>query len=153
MNIKNKLIAFFIFILIFTLSIFNVKNPEKIKFYLFTSKKEQISLGNLITLTFVSGFTLSSLLTLISKTNLQASTDDNFINYDEIEQSVENNTYQEFKSDRPPERDVRESQPTISVNYRFVDQDDDLYNSKNNLKKTNNVNNEDNDWLNNDDSW
>ncbi len=153
MNIKNKLIAFFIFILIFTLSIFNVKNPEKIKFYLFTSKKEQISLGNLITLTFVSGFTLSSLLTLISKTNLQASTDDNFINYDEIEQKVENNTYQEFKSDRPPERDVRESQPTISVNYRFVDQDDDLYNSKNNSKKTNNVNNEDNDWLNNDDSW
>ena len=153
MNIKNKLIAFFIFILIFTLSIFNVKNPEKIKFYLFTSKKEQISLGNLITLTFVSGFTLSSLLTLISKTNLQASSDDNFINYDEIEQSEENNTYQEFKSDRPPERDVRESQPTISVNYRFVDQDDDLYNSKNNSKKTNNVNNEDNDWLNNDDSW
>ena len=153
MNFKNKLIAFFIFILIFTLSIFNVKNPEKIKFYLFTSKKEQISLGNLITLTFVSGFTLSSLLTLISKTNLQASSDDNFINYDEIEQSVENNTYQEFKSDRPPERDVRESQPTISVNYRFVDQDDDLYNSKNNSKKTNNVNNEDNDWLNNDDSW
>tara|TARA_B100001109_G_scaffold103820_1_gene84679 strand:- start:798 stop:1259 length:462 start_codon:yes stop_codon:yes gene_type:complete len=153
MNIKNKLIAFFIFILIFTLSIFNVKNPEKIKFYLFTSKKEQISLGNLITLTFVSGFTLSSLLTLISKTNLQASSDDNFINYDEIEQSVENNTYQEFKSDRPPERDVRESQPTISVNYRFVDQDDDLYSSKNNSKKTNNVNNEDNDWLNNDDSW
>ena len=153
MNIKNKLIAFFIFILIFTLSIFNVKNPEKIKFYLFTSKNEQISLGNLITLTFVSGFTLSSLLTLISKTNLQASTDDNFINYDEIEQKVENNTYQEFKSDRPPERDVRESQPTISVNYRFVDQDDDLYNSKNNSKKTNNVNNEDNDWLNNDDSW
>ena len=153
MNIKNKLIAFFIFILIFTLSIFNVKNPEKIKFYLFTSKKEQISLGNLITLTFVSGFTLSSLLTLISKTNLQASSDDNFINYDEIEQSVENNTYQEFKSDRPPERDIRESQPTISVNYRFVDQDDDLYNSKNNSKKTNNVNNEDNDWLNNDDSW
>ena len=153
MNIKNKLIAFFIFILIFTLSIFNVKNPEKIKFYLFTSKKEQISLGNLITLTFVSGFTLSSLLTLISKTNLQASSDDNFINHDEIEQSEENNTYQKFKSDRPPERDVRESQPTISVNYRFVDQDDDLYNSKNNLKKTNNVNNEDNDWLNNDDSW
>ena len=153
MNIKNKLIAFFIFILIFTLSIFNVKNPEKIKFYLFTSKKEQISLGNLITLTFVSGFTLSSLLTLISKTNLQASSDDNFINYDKIEQSVENNTYQEFKSDRPPERDVRESQPTISVNYRFVDQDDDLYSSKNNSKKTNNVNNEDNDWLNNDDSW
>ena len=153
MNIKNKLIAFFIFILIFTLSIFNVKNPEKIKFYLFTSKKEQISLGNLITLTFVSGFTLSSLLTLISKTNLQASSDDNFINYDEIEQSVENNTYQEFKSDRPPERDVRESQPTISVNYRFVDQDNNSYRSQETAKTINNSNNEDNDWVNFDNEW
>ena len=153
MNIKNKLIAFFIFILIFTLSIFNVKNPEKIKFYLFTSKKEQISLGNLITLTFVSGFTLSSLLTLISKTNLQASSDDNFINYDEIEQTVENNTYQKFKSDRPPERDVRESQPTISVNYRFVDQDNNSYRSQETAKTINNSNNEDNDWVNFDNEW
>ena len=153
MNINKKLIIFFIFFSILTLSILNIKNPEKTKFYLFTSKTDQISLGNLITLTFVSGFTLSSLLTLISKTNSQASSDDNFRNDDEFDQSEENNTYQKFKSDRPPERDVRESQPTISVNYRFVDQDDDLYNSKNNLKKTNNVNNEDNDWLNNDDSW
>ena len=153
MNIKNKLIAFFIFILIFTLSIFNVKNPEKIKFYLFTSKKEQISLGNLITLTFVSGFTLSSLLTLISKTNLQASSDDNFINDDEIEQSEENNTYQKFKSDRPPERDVRESQPTISVNYRFVDQDNNSYSSKKTSKTMNNPKIEDDDWVDYDNEW
>ena len=153
MNIKNKSIAFFIFILIFTLSILNIKNPEKTKFYLFTSKTDQISLGNLITLTFISGFTFSSLLTLISKKNLHASSDDNFINDEEIDQSEDDTTYQKFKSDRPPERDVRESQPTISVNYRFIDQDDDSYNSKNTFKKTSNVNNEDNDWLNKDDTW
>tara|TARA_B100000674_G_scaffold57540_1_gene40107 strand:- start:624 stop:1085 length:462 start_codon:yes stop_codon:yes gene_type:complete len=153
MNIKNKFIAFFIFILIFTLSILNIKNPEKTKFYLFTSKTDQISLGNLITLTFISGFTFSSLLTLISKKNLHASSDDNFINDEEIDQSEDDTTYQKFKSDRPPERDVRESQPTISVNYRFIDQDDDSYNSKNTFKKTSNVNNEDNDWLNKDDTW
>ena len=153
MNIKNKFIAFFIFILIFTLSILNIKNPEKTKFYLFTSKTDQISLGNLITLTFISGFTFSSLLTLISKKNLHASSDDNFIDDEEIDQSEDDTTYQKFKSDRPPERDVRESQPTISVNYRFIDQDDDSYNSKNTFKKTSNVNNEDNDWLNKDDTW
>tara|TARA_B100001115_G_scaffold136206_1_gene103715 strand:- start:788 stop:1249 length:462 start_codon:yes stop_codon:yes gene_type:complete len=153
MNIKNKFIAFFIFILIFTLSILNIKNPEKTKFYLFTSKTDQISLGNLITLTFISGFTFSSLLTLISKKNLHASSDDNFINDEEIDQSEDDTTYEKFKSDRPPERDVRESQPTISVNYRFIDQDDDSYNSKNTFKKTSNVNNEDNDWLNKDDTW
>ena len=153
MIIKNKFIAFFIFFSILSLTFINIKNPEKTKFYLFTSKTDQISLGNLITLTFISGFTFSSLLTLISKKNLHASSDDNFINDEEIDQSEDDTTYEKFKSDRPPERDVRESQPTISVNYRFIDQDDDSYNSKNTFKKTSNVNNEDNDWLNKDDTW
>ena len=62
MNIKKKLIAVFIFSSILTLLILNVKNPEKTKFYFFTSKIEKISLGNLITITFISGFTrLSSI--------------------------------------------------------------------------------------------
>ena len=150
MNIKNKLIPFFIFFSIFTISILNIKNPEKTKFYLFTSKLEEISLGNLITITFLSGFTCSSLLNFISKYNLQESSEDIFINDKEIDKSYENNSNQEFEPDRPPERDVRETQPTISVNYRFVDQDNNFYNSKN-LK--NNLNKEDNDWLNNDNEW
>ena len=54
MNINKKLIVSFIFIFIFILSILNIKNPEKTKFYLFTSKTEEISLGNLITITFIS---------------------------------------------------------------------------------------------------
>ena len=146
MNIKNKLITFFIFLSIFTLSILNINNPEKIKFYLFTSKIEKISLGNLITLTFISGFTFSSLLTLISKNYSQESLMDNFIN-DEIDKSDENILNQDTEIDRPPERDLRESQPTISVNYRFVDQDNNSFSSKNNLKR------EDDDWKYNDNEW
>ena len=153
MNIKNKFIVCFIFFTILTLSIINTKNPEKTKFYLFTSKIEELSLGNYITISFITGFTFSSLLTLISRNSLEESLKENLIKEEETDKSDDNIFSQEFESDRPPERDIRESQPTISVNYRFVDQDDDLYNSKNNLKKTNNVNNEDNDWLNNDDSW
>lgn len=150
MNIKNKLIAFFIFILIFTLSIFNVKNPEKIKFYLFTSKVEEITLGNLITLTFISGFTFSSILNLISTNYSKESLVDNFKNDEEIDISDENNFSQELEYDRPPERDIRDSQPTISVNYRFVDQDKNSYNSK---KINNNLMNEDNDWVNYENEW
>ena len=71
MNNKNKFIAFFIFILILAIYIFNINNPEKTKFYLFTSKTEQLSLGNIITLTFISGFTFSSLLTIFATNNLQ----------------------------------------------------------------------------------
>ena len=151
MNIKNKFTAFFIFFIILILSIFNTKNPEKTSFYLFTSKIEEISLGNLVTLTFISGFTFSSLLTLISKNKSKESLTDNFINNDEeIYKSDENNFVKELEYDRPPERNVRESQPTISVNYRFVDQDNNSYISKN---TKNNLNSDDNDWLNNDNEW
>ena len=151
MNNKNKFIAFFIFILILAIYIFNINNPEKTKFYLFTSKTEQLSLGNIITLTFISGFTFSSLLTIFATNNLQESFDDNYINEEDIDKS-EDKINQNFKFDRPPERDVRESQPTISVNYRFVDQNEDNDISKNKSRK-NNLNNEDNDWINNNDSW
>ena len=153
MNINKKLIAFYIFFLIFILSILNLKNPEKTKFYLFTSKTEEISLGNLITITFISGFSFSSVLNLISKNDSQESLENNFTNYEEIDKSDNNNFSQEFNSNRPPERDVRESQPTISVNYRFVDQDNNSYRSQETAKTINNSNNEDNDWVNFDNEW
>ena len=153
MNFKNKFTTFFIFFTILTLSIFNLKNTEKTKFYLFTSKIEEISLGNLITLTFISGFTFSSLLTLISKNYSQELLEENFINDKKIDNNDENNSYQEFESERPPERDVRESQPTISVNYRFVDQNSNFYSTKNTKETKNNLNNEDDDWANYDNEW
>ena len=152
MNINKKLIAFFVFFLISILLILNVKNPEKTKFYLFTYKTEEISLGNLINIAFISGFSLSSVLSLISKNNSQQSLNNNLTDYEKIDNS-ENDFSQESNSNRPPERDVRESQPTISVNYRFVDQDNYSYSSKNTSKSMNNPNNEDNDWVNHDNEW
>ena len=148
MYIKNKFIAFFIFITILILSTLNIKNPEKTKFYLFTSKTEKISLGNLITISFISGLTFGSILNLISKNNLQESLKDNSINEEDTTDEINNNN--ELQSDRPPERDIRESQPTISVNYRFVDQDNNSYTSQKNNKK---FNNKDDDWLNDDNEW
>ena len=153
MNIKNKFIAFFIFFSILILSIFNIRNPEKINLYLLTSKIERISLGNLISIAFISGFTISSLLTLISKNKLQESEEDYLINDDEIGESFKDNSSQKTEYDRPPERDIRESQPTISVNYRFVDQDRKSYNSKNTKETENNFKNENNDWVNYDNEW
>jgi len=150
MNFKNKFIAFFIFLSILTISILNIKNPEKTKLYLFTSKIEELSLGNLITITFISGFTFSSILTLISKNNSHVLLENNSTKDEEIDNCDRTENSQEFEYDRPPERDVRESQPTISVNYRFVDQD---RNSNDSKIKINNLNNENNDWLNNVDEW
>ena len=153
MNIKNKFIVFYIFFSIFTLSIINIKNTEKTKFYLFTSKIEEISLGNLITITFLSGFTFSSLLTLFTKNSSQKSLDDNFINEEESDKTDNYNFNKELEYDRPPERDIRESQPTVTVNYRFVDQKNNTYSSKNIKDTTDNLYNDDNDWFNNDNEW
>ena len=151
MNINKKLIVSFVFFSIFILSILNIKNPEKTKFYLFTSKTEEISLGNLITITFISGFLFGSVFSLISKNNSQDLIENNFNNNEEIDKSDENNYSQELNSNRPPERDVRESQPTISVNYRFIDQDNNSYNSK--TTTINHPTDEDNDWVNSDNEW
>ena len=153
MNINKKLIVSFVFFSIFILSILNIKNPEKTKFYLFTYKTEELSLGNLISITFISGFTFSSLLTLISKNNSQESLEENFINDEGVHMPDENNVAQGLDYERPPERDIRESQPTISVNYRFVEQDNNSYSSKNTNEKINNLNNEESDWVNNDNEW
>ena len=153
MYFKNKIISIFIFFSILTLSMINIKNYEKTKFYLFTSKIEEISLGNLITIAFISGFTFSSLLTLISKNNLQESLENNIAKKEEMDNADQNITNQEIESIRPPERDVRESQPTISVNYRFVDQDNNSFSSKNTNKTNSNLDNKDNDWANYDNEW
>ena len=88
MNIKKKLIISFVFISIFILSIINIKNPEKTKFYLFTTKTEEISLGNLITMTFIAGFSFSSVLSLISKNNSQELLENNFTNNEDIDKSL-----------------------------------------------------------------
>ena len=153
MNIKNKFFVFYIFFSILTLSVIYIKNPEKTKFYLFTSKTEEISLGSLITITFLSGCTFSSLLTLFTKNNSQKSLDDNFINDEESDKEDNYNLREEEKYDRPPERDIRESQPTVTVNYRFVDQKNNSYDSKNIKNTTDNPYNDDNDWFNNDNEW
>ena len=150
MIINKKLIAFFIFFSILTLSILNIKNPEKTKFYLFTTKTENISLGNLITIAFISGLSFGSVLSLISKNNSQELVEDSLTNDEELYKTDNNDFNQQLDSNRPPERDVRESQPTISVNYRFVDQDNYSYSPE---KTTNNPTNEDNDWVNHDNEW
>ena len=150
MNINKKLIAFLIFFSILILSILNIKNPEKTKFYFFTSKIEQISLGNLFTISFISGFTLSSLLFFVSKNNSQVLLEDNLLNNEEVDKYDENKFSKDLETNRPPERDVRESQPTISVNYRFVDKNNKSYGSK---KTRTNLTSEENDWANYDNEW
>ena len=65
---------------------------------------------------------------------------------------VSNNNEEEMEPyvEMPPQRDIRETQPTISVNYRVVKNMND-----NNVKKDSNYSNLDNkdDWDDTDNDW
>ncbi len=153
MRIKRNLIILTIISLTSVLTIINIKNPIKTKFYLFTSKIEKISLGNLITISFLVGYSFSSILSLLSRDNSSKTFHKNNLYEDESETLIENDLDDMPKSDRPPERDIRESQPTISVNYRFVEQDNNSYKSKTNTNKENSFDEVDKDWINTENNW
>ena len=64
--------------------------------------------------------------------------------------TMDNEEDMETNVEMPPQRDIRETQPTISVNYRVVKNMND-----NNLQKDRNFTNPDNkdDWDNADNDW
>ena len=106
------------------------------------------SIGKLISISFFSGLFVSTLLnTTITSTSSRNKTfenvEDDFVsnsNEEEMEPNVE----------MPPQRDIRETQPTISVNYRVVKNMND-----NNFKKDQSYSNQDikDDWDSADNDW
>ena len=85
--------------------------------------------------------------TAITSTSFRKKTFEN-----EVDDFVSDNNEEEMEPnvEMPPQRDIRETQPTISVNYRVVKNMND-----NNFKKDLNYSNPDNkdDWENGDNDW
>ena len=123
-------------------------NNQKTSFRYFKWTLQEVSIGKLISISFFSGLFASTLLNItITSSNFRKKTfenvEDDFVsnnNEEEMEPNVE----------MPPQRDIRETQPTISVNYRVVKNMND-----NNLKKDLNYSNPDtiDDWDNADNDW
>ena len=121
---KNLIILIFLFSTI-TLSIINLKNTSKTYLYFLNFKTEKLTLGSFITLSFLAGFTSTftfSYLTSSKNENKIFNDEGRDINSETLQgNSTEKNTeINESINDRPPERDIRDSQPTISVNYRVI---------------------------------
>ena len=128
MKFKKKIIILIFLLATVTLSIINLKNTSKTHLYFLNFKTEKLTLGNFITLSFITGLTTTFTFSLItSKNEDNLFKDDKFDINPEIPQDdvIENNTeINQSINERPPERDIRESQPTISVNYRIIKQND-----------------------------
>ena len=145
---KKKYLLLILFLIIIFQILLYTNNNQKTSFRYFKWTLQEVSIGKLISISFFSGLFVSTLLnTTITSTSFRKKTieniDDDFVppnNKEDMEANV----------DIPPQRDIRETQPTISVNYRVVKNMND-----NNLKKDLNYSNQDNldDWQNTDNDW
>ena len=145
---KKRYLLLAIFLIIILQALLYTNNNQKTSFRYFKWTLQEVSIGKLISISFFSGLCISTLLnTTITNTSFRKKTfenaEDDFVsnkNEEEIEPNFE----------MPPQRDIRETQPTISVNYRVVKNMND-----NNYKKDLNYSNPDNedDWDNADNDW
>ena len=144
---KKKYLLLTFFLIIFQIFLIT-NNNQKTSFRYFKWTLEEVSIGKLISISFFSGLFVSTLLnTTITSTGFRKkpfeNVEDEFVsenNEEDIESNVE----------MPPQRDIRETQPTISVNYRVVKNTNENY-----LKKDRDYSNKDNkdDWDNADNDW
>ena len=145
---KKKYLLFTLFLIIIFQILLYTNNNQKTSFRYFKWTLQEVSIGKLISISFFSGLFVSTLLnTTITSTSLREKTSENAEDYsvsDNNEEGMEPNI------EMPPQRDIRETQPTISVNYRVVKNMND-----NNFKKDRNYSNPDNedDWDNSDNDW
>ena len=146
---KKKYLLLTLFLIIIILqTLLYTNNNQKTSFRYFKWNLQEVSIGKLISISFFSGLFVSTLLnTTITSTSFRKKTfenvEDDFVSHNN-EEDMEPNV------EMPPQRDIRETQPTISVNYRVVKNMND-----NKLNKDRNYSNPDSkdDWDNADNEW
>tara|TARA_B100001989_G_scaffold190412_1_gene139473 strand:+ start:147 stop:590 length:444 start_codon:yes stop_codon:yes gene_type:complete len=145
---KKKYILLTLFLIIIFQILLYTNNNQKTSFRYFKWTIQEVTIGKLISISFFSGLFVSTLLnTTISRTTFRKKTyenaEDDFVS-DNNEEDMETNV------EIPPQRDIRETQPTISVNYRVIKNNDKNYNRDQNYSNTPN---DKDDWDNSNDDW
>ena len=147
MIFKKKLLLLTLFFIIIFQTLLHINNNQKTSFRYFKWTVQEISIGKLISFSFFSGLIISTLLNT-TFTSFKKNT------YEEVEENYETlNNDDDLKSnlEMPPQRDIRDTQPTISVNYRVVKNTDE-----NNLNRGKNFSNspeKKDDWNYDDNEW
>ncbi len=145
---KKKYLLLTVFFIIIFQTLLYTNNNQKTSFRYFKWTVQEVSIGKLISISFFSGLFISTLMNTITtsdsfRKNTYKNVGDDFISQNN-EEDIEPNF------EMPPQRDIRETQPTISVNYRVVKNMND-----NNFKKDRNYSDQDNkdDWDNAGNDW
>ena len=152
MNNKKKSLILIIFLIVSIQILLLINNRQKTSFRYFIWNIQEVTIGRLIFMSFISGLLMSSILNKTLSNNIRTKTtfESNDKRTDDNDYSIKRDDNDELL-DIAPERDLREPQPTISVNYRVIKN-----NGENELKDRNqNINNSqyDDDWNNNESEW
>ena len=144
---KKLLLLLTLFLIIIFQSFLYINNNQKTSFRYFKWTVEEVSIGKLISISFFSGLFISTLLST-TVTSFKKRT---FENIEENYESFNSNEDMKSNIEMPPQRDIRDAQPTISVNYRVIKNTEN-----NNFKSDENYSNsfdDKDDWNNIDNDW
>ena len=152
MNNKKKNFILIIFFILIIQILLLISNRQKTSFRYFIWNIQDITIGRLILTSFISGLFISSLLNKTLSNNISTKTifknDDKTTADNDYSEKMEVN---DELYDMAPERDLRDPQPTISVNYRVIKNNDE--NELENRNQTINNTQSDDDWNNNVSEW
>ena len=154
MILRRKYFLITILIVIILQILLYTNNNQRTSFRYFKWTIQETSIGKLLSISFFSGLFITTLLNSInsSDNNSRNSSDKNniFENIEDNYEPLNNEEYEKSDIEMPPQRDIRETQPTISVNYRVVKNMNDS-----NLKKDQSYSTQDikDDWDNGDNNW
>ena len=143
---KKYLLLTFFLIIIFQILLYT-NNKQRVSLRYLKWTVQEVSIGKLISISFFSGLFISAFL----NTTITGYNKNTFENAEENYEPL--NDEEDMKSNvkMPPQRDIRDSQPTISVNYRVVQNGEDNYSkSDQNLSDKPDYKN---DWVNDDNDW
>ena len=149
---KKKILILIIFLILSIQTLLLINNKQKTSFRYFIWNIQDVSIGRLIFASFFSGLFMNSLLnkTLGKNTITKPTFDGDEKTHDDNNYSVKREENDEHL-DISPERDLRDPQPTISVNYRVIKN-----NGENEFKERNqtiDTTQYDDDWSNNGSEW
>ena len=131
---KYLLLTFFLIVIFQTLLFTN--NNQKTSFRYFKWTIQEVSIGKLISISFFSGLFISTILNTVITSSKKKTSENIEENYEPL------NDDEDMKSnfEMPPQRDIRDSQPTISVNYRVVQNREENYSKSDQNFSNNSVN-------------
>ena len=147
MIFKKKYLLFTLFFIIISQILLYTNNRQNTSFRYFKWVVQEVSIGKLISISFFSGFFISTLLSTPALSYKKST----FENFEENYETRDNEENLQSNIEMPPQRDIRDAQPTISVNYRVIKntQENDMRREQN---YSNSINNKD-DWDDNEEDW